>query len=120
MDERDYKAMNKELIAKPMLGDVYLYNGLWFLYVLFLENDYFYVGITLYPQERIDAHFKGIGANFTKKNKPISIAELYCLNISDRKLSYKNETLKTKEYRIKYGSDKVIGGKYLQLKKVKS
>ena len=101
------------------LGDVFLPNGLWFLYVLFLENDYYYVGITLYPQARIDAHFKGDGANFTKKNKPKSICELYCLNTSDRKLSYKNETLKTREYRVKYGSDKVIGGKYLRLKKNK-
>lgn len=102
-----------------MLKDNFLPNGFWFLYVLFLENDYYYIGITLYPQKRIDAHFKQIGANFTKKNKPISVVELYCLNTSDRKLSYKNETLKTKEYRIKYGADKVIGGKYLQLKKIK-
>ncbi len=101
-------------------GDVFSPNGMWFLYVLSLENDFYYIGITLYPQKRINAHFKGIGANFTKRNKPINVIELYCTNISDRELSYKLETLKTKEYRIKYGSDKVIGGKYLQLKKVKS
>jgi len=95
----------------------YSSNGDWFLYVLFLENGLYYVGITLYPQNRINAHLNGIGANFTKKNKPISVVELYCLNESDRKLCYKIETLKTKEYRIKYGSDKVIGGKYLQLRK---
>jgi predicted GIY-YIG superfamily endonuclease len=119
IDKNTNVKITDEAIAfkKPILGDFFLPNGFWFLYVLFLENDCYYVGITLYPQERIDAHFKGIGSNFTKRNKPINVVELYCLNISNRKLSYKNETLKTKEYRIKYGSNKVIGGKYLQLKK---
>jgi len=98
--------------------NVFLNNNFWFLYVLFLENNCYYIGITLYPQKRITNHFLGKGANFTKKNKPINIVELYCLNISDRKACYKFEILKTKEYRIKYGSDKVIGGKFLQLNKV--
>jgi len=93
-------------------------NNFWFLYVLFLENESYYIGITLYPQERINNHFNGLGANFTKRNKPISLIEIYCLNESNRKLCYTIESQKTKEYRIKYGSHKVIGGKYLRLKKV--
>ena len=100
-----------------MLDDDFLPNGYWFIYVLFLENNYYYIGITLYPKQRIDSHFTGLGANFTKKNKPKKVIELYCLNISDKKSSYKLETIKTREYRNKYGSDKVIGGKYLRLKK---
>ena len=95
-------------------------NGNWFLYVLFLENDCYYIGITLYPEQRIYAHFDGEGANFTKRNKPLNVVELYCLNMSDRKLCYKLETSKTKEYRETYGGDKVIGGKFLILKKPKS
>jgi len=92
----------------------------WYLYALLLENDYYYIGITIKPQERILAHFKGEGANFTKKNTPIKLVELYSLNEVDRKLAYKQETLKTREFRNIYGSDKVIGGKYLSIKKVKT
>jgi putative endonuclease len=91
----------------------------WYLYVLLLQNNYYYVGITLYPKERILNHFNGLGANFTKRNIPKKLVELYSLNQIDKKLAYKQETIKTREYRIIYGADKVIGGKYLILKKVK-
>lgn len=91
-------------------------NFSWYLYVLLLENDYYYVGITIKPEERILAHFKGEGANFTKRNTPIKLLELYNLNEIDRKLAYKQETLKTRELRNIYGGDRVIGGKYLRLK----
>lgn len=87
----------------------------WFLYVLLLKNNFYYIGITLYPDKRIINHFEGNGANFTKKNKPIKIIELYRLNSIDRKFAYKIETLRTKEYRLIYGANKVIGGKYLKL-----
>jgi len=92
----------------------------WYLYVLLLENDYYYIGITIKPQERILAHFNGEGANFTKKNTPKKLVELYSLNEVNRKLAYKQETLKTREFRNIYGGDRVIGGKYLRLKKVKT
>ena len=91
-------------------------NKSWYLYVLFLQNDFYYIGITLYPKNRIIAHFEGLGSNFTKKNIPIKIIELYSLDIIDRKLAYIEENKKTKEYRILYGRNKVIGGKYLKLK----
>lgn len=94
----------------------YKYNNDWYLYVLKLERDFYYIGITLRPKNRIESHFKGEGANFTKRNIPKQIVELYCLNITDREISYKLETQKTKEYRLIYGCDKVIGGKYLHLK----
>jgi predicted GIY-YIG superfamily endonuclease len=84
---------------------------------LICENDTYYIGITLYPYSRINSHFQQTGANFTKRNKPIKVCELYCLDLKDRKLSYKKETEKTKEYRLLYGSHKVVGGKYLILKK---
>ena len=90
-------------------------NGLWFLYVLLCENDFYYVGITLYPERRLKQHFNREGANFTKRNKPKKIIEIECLNSKNRKDCYKKETLKTKEYRIKFGKDKVVGGKLLSL-----
>jgi predicted GIY-YIG superfamily endonuclease len=97
-------------------ADVFYPNkGYWFVYVLLLENDYYYVGMTLYPYLRITSHIEGNGANFTKKHKPIKICELYCLNISNRKVCYKLETEKTKQYRLLYGAHKVVGGRYLGL-----
>jgi predicted GIY-YIG superfamily endonuclease len=95
-------------------------NFTWYLYVLLLVNEYYYVGITIKPEERILNHFDGKGANFTKRNAPIKLIELYSLNEIDRKSAYKKETLKTKEYRNIYGIDKVIGGKYLYFKKSKN
>jgi predicted GIY-YIG superfamily endonuclease len=103
--------------SNEVFADVFYPNGCWFLYVLLLENDYYYVGMTLNPYLRITSHIEGNGANFTKKNKPIKICELYCLDISDRKICYKKETEKTKQYRLLYGSNKVVGGKHLRLGK---
>jgi predicted GIY-YIG superfamily endonuclease len=94
-------------------------NGCWFLYVLICENDTYYIGMTLYPNLRINSHFQGTGSNFTKRNKPIKVCELYCLDLVDRKLSYKKETEKTRQYRLLHGSHKVVGGKYLRLNKKK-
>ena len=111
--------MDFELLSNQ-INDKLVSNFTWYLYVLLLENDFYYIGITLYPQERILSHFKGLGANFTKRNIPNKLIELYNLNEIDRKSAYKQETLKTKKYRNIYGSDKVIGGKYLSLKKLKT
>ena len=94
-----------------------VFNGYWYLYVLYLTNDYYYIGITLYPSRRINEHKVGKGANFTKRNPPLKMIECYCLNNSDRKLCYKLETAKTREYRLKYGDNKVVGGKHLFLGK---
>jgi predicted GIY-YIG superfamily endonuclease len=108
----------KDLLSE--IDDKLVSDFTWYLYVLLLENDFYYIGITLYPQERILSHFNGLGANFTKRNTPKKLIELYSLNEFDRKLAYKQETLKTREYRKIYGGDKVIGGKYLTLKKIKN
>ena len=90
-------------------------NKIWYLYVLRLENNLFYIGITIYPKARITDHFQGNGANFTKRNLPLEVVELYSLNMTDRKLCYKKEIMKTREYRSLYGKDKVIGGKFFRL-----
>ena len=89
---------------------------MWYIYVLYCEGGLFYIGISLYPDERIDNHFTGVGANFTKKHKPLSVVELYSLQSTDRDYCYKLETHKTREYRNIYGNDKVVGGKLLKLR----
>ena len=87
---------------------------MWYLYVLELENGCYYVGITLYIERRINEHFSGEGgANFTRINKPIKLIESYSCQTYDREIAYKMENEKTIEYAIKYGGDKVKGGRYL-------
>lgn len=86
---------------------------MWHLYVLELENGCYYVGITLDLERRVKEHIAGVvGANFTKANKPLRLVEDYCCNTPDRKEAYKLENSKTLEYAVKYGGDKVKGGKY--------
>ena len=85
---------------------------MWQLYVLELENGCFYIGIAIEVEKRFQEHMAGLGANFTRLNKPIRITEVICCNTKDRDIAYKMESEKTLEYAVKYGGDKVKGGKY--------
>jgi putative endonuclease len=44
-----------------------------FMYILLCEKDRLYVGSTIDLEKRLTQHFKGEGANFTKKFKPIKL-----------------------------------------------
>ncbi len=44
-----------------------------FMYILLCEKDRLYVGSTIDLEKRLTQHFKGEGANFTKKLKPIKL-----------------------------------------------
>lgn len=76
------------------------------VYVLELEDGYYYVGITYTLNLRMAQHFAGIGSKWTAKHKPISIREvIYPATMED-------ENNKTMEMMEKYGYDKVRGGKW--------
>ena len=45
-----------------------------FVYVLKLEQDKYYVGITE-DENRINSHFNSTGSSWTKKYKPVSVVE---------------------------------------------
>lgn len=79
------------------------------LYVLSLEYDKYYIGITTDIVRRFQQHCSGEGAEYTKKYKPISIVEL----------QYKTEDFQentvVKTYMLKYGINNVRGGSYSQL-----
>ena len=91
--------------------------GFWWIYVLKCENDFYYIGMSLNYRKRIKQHFEGIGSNFTKRIKPVSVVVIFCTHTKDRNIAYKIETATAKEYRENFGSHKVVGGKFLQLKK---
>ena len=73
------------------------------VYVLLLEDDYYYVGTTGKFEERMRAHFEGGGGSYwTMKYRPIKI--LVRISGSDRM-----ELEVTLEYMKRYGIDKVRG-----------
>ena len=84
-----------------------------YLYVLRLrsppgEPPRFYVGSAKNYKERLDAHFRGAGAAFTKKYKPIELVEL-------RQGDRFDEESMTRRLMAEYGIDYVRGGAYTRL-----
>jgi len=79
------------------------------IYVLKLKQNKYYVGKTTQPTFRLNDHFVGGGAAWTKIYKPISIYEL----IPDRPDS--DEQIVTQEYMKKYGIDNVRGGPWCKI-----
>lgn len=82
------------------------------------NGGYIYVGISLNVEKRLYEHSIGVGANFTKKHKPIKVLKMYPI-CYERKEAYIEENRATKAYRAIYGADNVVGGKLFKLKKAK-
>ena len=79
------------------------------VYVLKLENDNYYVGITYNLNLRMAQHWTGQGAKWTKLHKPISIEKV----IYPASIEIENQT--TLELMNVYGKEKVRGGKYCKV-----
>jgi hypothetical protein len=80
-----------------------------YLYILELENNFWYVGRSRNCEKRFEEHQKGVGAKWTKLHKPIRI---FC---SLLELDLNHETRLTIQLMIIYGADKVRGGIYNRL-----
>jgi len=80
------------------------------LYVLKLDNDKYYIGITLNLNQRLSQHFSGDGSKWTKVHKPINVIEIQINNVDE---SLENKV--TLEYMKKYGWENVRGGSYTRL-----
>lgn len=76
------------------------------IYVLKLQNGFYYVGKSENVQKRFEKHCAGFGSAFTKKYPPITIDKII-KGVSD----FYEDTV-VKEYMAKYGIDKVRGGSY--------
>ena len=79
------------------------------LYVLKLENEKYYVGITYNLNFRYAQHCQGHGAKWTKLHKPVGITEVR----TQATLGSENEVVH--EYMTKYGKANVRGGSYCQV-----
>jgi len=80
------------------------------IYVLKLEDDCYYIGITMDLNKRLSQHWCGKGAKWTGLHKPISVERVVF-----PVLDYKMENELTLEYMEKYGKEKVKGGSYCRV-----
>ena len=90
-----------------------------FLYILKLENDYYYVGITEDIDHRYNSHASGKGSKWTQLHKPLSKDEMIILEIGRNKQNPYNlvdvdESTVTYHLMIEKGVDKVRGGGWCQ------
>lgn len=79
-----------------------------FIYTLKLEEDKYYIGSTGNPNERIQRHYDGDGAEWTKKYKPVSVLEVIC---AEKEL----ENIKTLQMMALKGYPNVRGGAWCQV-----
>jgi len=91
-----------ESVCKQNYNDIYIY-------VLKLEHNKYYVGMTRDPDTRLAAHFNNRGSGWTRKYKPIEVVELipYCDELDEDKYVLK--------YMSKYGIENVRGGSFCQI-----
>lgn len=89
---------------------------LWYIYVLELEDNHWYVGITVDLSHRFTSHFTGVGAKWTMLHKPLRVYDIKELGyISDTDAAEK-ESYATYLYVAKYGIQNVRGGFFCQTK----
>lgn len=81
----------------------------YYIYVLELIDNRYYVGRTGNILRRIEEHFTGCGAIYTIKYKPIKVIEVA------EELTKKDERNKTLEMMLKYGWEKVRGAGWCSL-----
>ena len=92
------------------MENIFTFNSVWLVYVLELEDNCYYVGVSSNLNVRLGQHLEGNGAIWTKLHKVIGIKEVRFGN-------RQTEDSVTKEYINKYGSNKVKGGSWSNVKK---
>jgi len=80
------------------------------IYVLALEDDCYYIGITHNLNLRFAQHLAGDGAGWTTVHKPLRIVEVIS---EDATLQKENQV--TRSYMNTYGEEKVRGGSYCKV-----
>ncbi len=82
-----------------------------YLYVLVLQNDKYYVGITNDPRKRFQKHRSGNSIKFLNENLPIIDIQTILLKTADRSEALKIETETAIQLIQKFGIEMVYGGK---------
>jgi predicted GIY-YIG superfamily endonuclease len=81
------------------------------LYVLYLEGDKYYIGITTNFMNRFRQHGGPYGAQWTRKHHPLKVLELHDLGTITNYDAEKIEQDFFEQYRKKYGVTRVRGGR---------
>lgn len=81
-----------------------------YLYVLMLQNDKFYVGITNSPEKRFQKHRSGKSIKFINENLPIIDIQKILLATTNRDEALRIETKTTLTLIHYYGVENVCGG----------
>ena len=79
------------------------------VYALKLAGGKYYIGKSDNLDKRLESHFAGSGAAWTREHPPIKVVE------TRENVSRFEEDKMTKEYMEKYGIDNVRGGAYTQV-----
>ncbi|MGF7077725.1 CHC2 zinc finger domain-containing protein [Mucilaginibacter sp. UYCu711] len=77
------------------------------VYVLELTDGCYYIGYTLDLVNRMNLHFNGKGAYWTKVHQPVRVADVRY------QVKYSMEDRITEQYIRRFGKDKVRGGRYV-------
>jgi len=77
------------------------------IYVLYLQQNRYYIGRSANPAKRFREHVNGHGSEWTRKYKPIELIQIY------ENQSHYDEDKYVKEYMTLYGIDNVRGGSYV-------
>lgn len=112
------KAIDKKLEGKDVenVSKPRYYKKNIYIYVLRLEDGFWYVGTSRNVANRFKRHVAGKGANWTKLHKPIEIHEVIDTETNDDREACLMEDQKTFEFAEAFGIDKVRGGGYCQTK----
>ena len=81
-----------------------------YIYILYLENNNWYVGASYKPDKRIKRHFAGRGAKWTQKHPPKAIAMIKKIKGSRKRA----ERITTLQLMDKFGILNVRGGAWCQ------
>lgn len=86
-----------------------------FLYVLTLENDRFYVGLTSDLDRRVEQHFSAAGAEWTKLYRPVRLMHSINTGTQDGWRAEAMEGEATIALMMAHGIDNVRGGHFSQI-----
>lgn len=86
-----------------------------FLYVLALQGDRFYVGLTSDLDRRLEQHFTASGAEWTRLHRPVRVVHSINTGTRDRLQAEAMENEATVALMMSYGIEAVRGGHYSQL-----
>ena len=82
-----------------------------YLYILELQYDKYYIGITSNLKKRMYDHGKGVASSFSRRYLPIKSQVIALLDTTNRGKALKLETNKTLEFIDLYGIENIAGGK---------